>query len=453
MNLENPIRFPDVASEALMNKRAWWLILLGFLVPGTAQILAGSRKFGRFGLLSTLFLWTLGILLVALYFVIPAGVITFLTQGLTLIFIQWLLIAYAAIWIVFTLDTFRLVKFVKLSSKMKPAIAIATVLTLIISTGAIAYASSLIGSTRNLIGEIFVAAPPVEPINGRYNFVLLGGDAGADREGLRPDSVTVVSVDAETGQAVMIGIPRELEFAPFPETSPMHAIHPNGYAAEICEVDRCIFNSIYSDVEANHADLYPDSAARGSSPGIDAVMEAASGVTGLQIQFYVLIDMWGFVDLVNALGGVEIVAPERIGLAPPDWVGEPWVWIEAGPQVMDGETALFYARSRWNTTDWDRMKRQRLLQQAIITQFSPTLVLTKFQEIAAAGVQILQTDIPEDMIGPLVTLAQKTSKLPITTIELTPENGVDSQFPDYEVVHEMVAAAVAPPPTETPEAR
>lgn len=445
LNLENPIRHPDLNSPEIMNKRAYWLILLGFFIPGAPQILAGNKKFGRFGLVFTLCTWSLGILIVALYAVIPTEIVSFLTQNVTLVLIQWFLVLCAVFWIIFTIDTFRLVKFVRLSGRVKPAVAILTTALLTLSTGAFAYASSLIGSTRNLVQEIFVAAPPVEPIDGRYNFVLLGADADVNRDGLRPDSVTVVSVDADTGQAVMIGIPRELEYAPFPETSPMHAIHPNGYATEICEVDRCIFNSIYSDVENNHADLYPQSLSQGSSPGIDAVMEAASGVTGLTIQFYVLIDMWGFVELVDALGGVQIEVPERVGFAPPDWVGEPWAWIEAGPQLMNGETAMFYARSRWNTSDWDRMKRQRLLQEAIIRQFSPAIILTKFQEISDASSRILKTDIPDGMIGPLVTLAQKTAELPIETVELIPENGVDSQFPDYESIHELVRLATSPP--------
>ena len=450
MNLENPIRYPDTSSPAVMNKRAWWLVLLGFLIPGAPQTLAGNRKLGRVGLISTFTLWILAVALVALNAVLPDALIVFFTNGFVLLLVQWLLIAYAFLWVILTLNTLILVKFVKLSSKTKPMVAVLAIITLVLSAGGVAYASSLLGSTRSLLGDVFMAAPPVDPVDGRYNFVLLGGDAGVDRDGLRPDSVTVVSVDATTGQAVLIGIPRELEFAPFPEDSPMHAIHPNGYATEICEVDVCKFNSIYTDVEANHPDLYPDSAARGSSPGIDAVMEAASGVTGLDIQFFVLIDMQGFSQLVDALGGVDINVPERVGLARADQEGEPDMWVEPGLQHMDGALALWYARTRWMTTDWDRMKRQRMLQEAIIQQFSPMTIITKFKDIASAGAQVVRTDIPEGMVAPLVSLAKKTKDLPIITVELIPENGVDSQYPDYELIHQMVADATAPPPTETP---
>jgi len=143
--------------------------------------------------------------------------------------------------------------------------------------------------------------------------------------------------------------------------------------------------------------------------------------------------------------------PERVGLAPADWIGEPMAWVEPGVQTMNGELALYYARTRWNTTDWDRMKRQRLLQEAIIRQFSPVTVIAKFQDIASAGARVISTDIPEGMIAPLVALARKTAELPIITVELIPENGVDSEYPDYAIIHDMVTVAVTPPPPPAEE--
>ena len=65
---------------------------------------------------------------------------------------------------------------------------------------------------------------------------------------------------------------------------------------------------------------------------------------------------------------------------------------------MDGDTAQWYARSRYTTSDFDRMKRQRELQEAILAQFTPTTVLTRFNEIAAAGTAIVETDLPQSML-------------------------------------------------------
>ena len=57
----SPIRYPDLASRTVMTRRAWWLVVLNFLIPGSAQVLAGDRKLGRFGLGATLALWVLAV--------------------------------------------------------------------------------------------------------------------------------------------------------------------------------------------------------------------------------------------------------------------------------------------------------------------------------------------------------------------------------------------------------
>ena len=64
-DLERPLRNPDADSPPLMTKRARWLVVIGFLLPGSAQVLAGNRKMGRFGLVATFTLIILALFLVA----------------------------------------------------------------------------------------------------------------------------------------------------------------------------------------------------------------------------------------------------------------------------------------------------------------------------------------------------------------------------------------------------
>lgn len=450
MNLENPIRYPDVSASAVMNKRAWWLVLLGFFIPGAPQVLAGNRKFGRFALVTTFILWALIALLLVLYFLIPEVTIGALTQSFVLFVVQWLLIAYAIFWLILAINTFRLVKFVRLTPRARGVVATLAAVTLVLSSGVFAYGANMIGSARSLIGDIFVAAPPVEPIDGRYNFLLLGGDAGADRDGLRPDSMTVISIDAETGQAVLIGLPRDLHNIPFPEGSVMASVYPEGYTEQnspYCTQWACL-NTVYVDGEINHAaelqSQYPD-----IPPGVAASMEAAAGVTGLTIQFYGLIDMQGFSELIDALGGVDIVVESDVPIHTDETFSVVGEWIYAGPQHLDGYHALWFARSRYDTSDYERMQRQAQLQEAILKQFNPTTVLLKFQEIAKAGGQVVDTNVPGGMISPLISLAKKTAKLPFIRVELIPENGIDPHFPDFETIHAMVAESVNPPLTSS----
>jgi anionic cell wall polymer biosynthesis LytR-Cps2A-Psr (LCP) family protein len=184
--------------------------------------------------------------------------------------------------------------------------------------------------------------------------------------------------------------------------------------------------------------------------------EAAEAITGLQIQYFVLIDMQGLQNLIDSLGGVTIEVTERIAIAEPETpeelVGE---WIEIGTQHMDGYHAMMYMRSRWSGTgDYDRMARQQQVQEALLRQMNPANVLSKFQEIAAAGTQVVKTDIPQSMLGYFVDLGMKTKELPITHIELTPYYEpfpVDTEYPDYASIQAYINSVIHPPaPTESP---
>ena len=122
--------------------------------------------------------------------------------------------------------------------------------------------------------------------------------------------------------------------------------------------------------------------------------------------------------------------------------------IPAGQQHMDGATALWFARSRYDTTDYARMERQRQVQEAILVQFDPANVLSKFQAVADAGAQVVKTDSPQGMLAAFVDLAGKTRELPVTKLELTPDSGIVTAFPDYALIESLVDAALtAPSPT------
>ena len=168
--------------------------------------------------------------------------------------------------------------------------------------------------------------------------------------------------------------------------------------------------------------------------------------------------MHGFAALVDALGGVDITVAERLPEGGgPAYDGQPveeWAtgWIEVGPQHMDGDTAQWYARSRYTTSDFDRMERQRELQEAMLAQFTPQNVLTRFQDVLAAGTAIVETDLPQNLIVPtLLDLALDAKEQPVTTIELTPANGISETEPDYAYIQELVRTTLHPPtPTAEP---
>ncbi|PPF70868.1 LytR family transcriptional regulator [Rathayibacter tritici] len=431
-----------------MTRRAWWLLIVNVLVPGSAQILAGNRRLGRLGLGFTLGLWVALLVAVFLYFVFPTGLYTLATFDVSMLALQAALVVYGVVWAVLTLDTLRLIRVVRVRPRMRGVLAFATIAVMAASVGTTAYGTYLVGVTRGTLSSIFGGGAIEQPIDGRYNIMLLGGDAGEDRDGLRPDSISVVSIDASTGKAAIIGVSREFRNLPIPSDSPMHARYPDGYNWGACDVDTCKLNSIYTEMQLKHPDYYPDAVAHGSEPGIEAMRDAVEGILDLKIQYYALIDMEGFAQLIDALGGIDIdyVANDPLplgGLPDDDGVMQGVnQWIQPGHWHFNGEQALAYARSRYTTSDYDRMARQRQVQEALLAQFDPGNVLAKFQDVAAAGSQVIKTDVPQGMLGYFVQLGLKTKSQPVDPIELVPPD-VDPEKPDYDVVHSLVKAGLS----------
>jgi len=437
----SPIRYPDVSSSKVMTVRGWWLVVLNFLIPGSAQVLAGNRKLGRFGLSFTLALWFLAVVGVIVYLIWPQVIFSIVTLPIPLTIAQIVLVAYAVVWVILTLDTLRLVRLVRVGPRARPALAVFSVLLLVVTAGGAAGAAYYANVAQSGLGSVFSAtAPPEPPVDGRYNILLLGGDAGPDRDGMRPDSMTVVSIEADTGRATMIGVPRDLQQVPLKEGSPLIGSDYAPDGTYDCG-NQCQISFLYPRVMAYDQDLYPNADAAGSNPGVEATKDAIEGGLGITIQYYVLIDMQGFSDLIDALGGVDINVTERLPIGGDEQLNEVEGWIEPGQQHMDGYTALWYARSRHTTSDYDRMQRQRELQTAILQQFQPANVLTKFQGIVEAGSQVVQTDIPQSTLAYFLDLALKTKDLPIDNVELTPPL-IDPENPDWDLVRSTVAQAM-----------
>lgn len=422
-----------------MHRRAWWLLLLTVLVPGSAQLVAGNKKLARVGISATIGFWIFFLLLVVIGLINRSWVIWLVTLPVLIWVLSAALIGYSILFAILTLDTLRLMRLGRLYSRERWITFGAVVLAGIFGTSAISYAGNLAGVQANFIGSIFNQGGFTSPVDGRYNIMLLGADAGADRFGIRPDSISVISIDAATGQTVNIGIPRNMQHVGFSSGSPMNKIYPNGWN---CGID-CLINAIYKDVEDNHADAYPDAAKKGSTPGTEATRDAVEYVTGLQIQSYVLVDMASFTELIDALGGITINVKERLPIGGQrDDLSDVKGWIEAGKQHMDGYTALWYARSRHSTSDYDRMRRQHEVEQAVLSQIEPATVLTRFQQIASAGQKLVRTDIPSPMLAQYVELAGKARAMGIQELSLVPPK-IDVIHPNFSAIHEMVKKSFA----------
>ena len=111
---------------------------------------------------------------------------------------------------------------------------------------------------------------------------------------------------------------------------------------------------------------------------------------------------------------------------------------------MNGALALWYGSSRYMGNDYERMARQRQVQEAIVKQFQPAIIVTKFQDIAKAGAQVVKTDVPSGALPGFVDLGDKARKLPVTHLELVPPIFNPAE-PDYAKLHAAVLAATTTP--------
>jgi polyisoprenyl-teichoic acid--peptidoglycan teichoic acid transferase len=176
------------------------------------------------------------------------------------------------------------------------------------------------------------------------------------------------------------------------------------------------------------------------NPGAEATKEAIEGATGLRINYWVLVDLKGFEALVNAVGGITMDVYRRV----PIGGGSTRVsgYVEAGKnRHLNGREALWFARSREDSSDYDRMVRQKCVMNAMLNELDPLTVLTKFNKIASAGKEIMATDIPTSDLSTMVRLALAAKQLPVSSVAFMPPL-IEPGNPDFSVVRTTVAAKI-----------
>jgi LCP family protein required for cell wall assembly len=283
----------------------------------------------------------------------------------------------------------------------------------------------------------------------RVNVLLIGSDAGADREGVRPDTMIVASIDTTTGDTVLFSLPRNLQRVPFPPGSRAAAAYPRGFfcinPANGVNTD-CLLNGIWTFAESHAGDYYKGV----KNPGLTATVQAAEAVTGLPINNYVLIDLQGFKDFVNAIRGITIDVKQRLPIGGDvENPGGTTGWIEPGVQRLDGYHALWYARSRWSTNDFDRMRRQRCVVGAIAQQADPVTVAENLPAILRTARRNIQTDIALSQLDAWVQLTKRVKAASIRSLPFT-EDVITTANPNFTRVHELVQRALEPPVTPSP---
>ncbi len=306
----------------------------------------------------------------------------------------------------------------------------------------------------------------------RLNILLLGGDSGAGRDqqlGVRTDTVILASIDTHTGNTVLIQLPRNLENVPFPPGSDLAKAYPNGriWGGMNGTEDSYMLNAVWNEVPQEHPELFANT----DFPGADATKLAVSGITGLSVDYFVMINIDGIQKLVDAMGGVTVNVNFPIAKGGHvDGYGDEACGVSGSLSVganqhLDGADAMWYARSRCNDPDYDygRMRRQSCLINSIIKQANPQTMLTRYEAIASAGQDMMSTDIPENLLDDIADLALKVKDAQVTrvvfaqSLDGTPvANEVVPGDPDYPTMRATISSAilasqgVSPSPTPSP---
>ncbi|MGW7482864.1 LCP family protein [Nonomuraea muscovyensis] len=317
-----------------------------------------------------------------------------------------------------------------------------------------AFAAQTVWTSRQTLNDIFdtpVAGPsaqasvrPEDPWAGRerVNILLLGGDADDHRAGVRTDSMNVASVDARTGATVLFSLPRNLEDVRFRPGTPMAEHFPNGFRLppDPGGGRSDLLNSVWE-----YADAHPEIFDGRQRQGPKVLVDTIGYTLGLKIDWYALVNMWGFARLIDAIGGVRLHVEQDVvfgryneGL------------VKAGTRRLKGADAMWYARSRTFSDDFTRMRRQRCVIGALLEQADPATVLTRFHQVALATKELIRTDIPRDMLEHLVPLALKVKNAEVTSVQFVPPL-INTGYPDWDRIREITKEAIRD--SRTPRAR
>jgi LCP family protein required for cell wall assembly len=252
----------------------------------------------------------------------------------------------------------------------------------------------------------------------------------------------VVSIDPVGATVTMVSLPRDLVRVPLESGA--------------------VFGPKLNSLMA-YADRHPAEFPRG---GMRTLQDAIGALLGIEIHYYAQVDFFGFVKLVDAVGGVDIKVRKAfydetydgLGVNPKGVRG----WgVEAGLQHFDGGEALAYARIRKpaGESDFTRAARQQEVMVALRNRvMEDGSLLMNLPALLAALGDLVKTDIPTDRLPDLAAVADEMDPGSVVRVviqkPLIKSGGIDPlygsiQVPDLEAILE-VSRTLFPPPGEMP---
>lgn len=321
-------------------------------------------------------------------------------------------------------------------TRMALPTALATVIVTVLSLPVLwvaAQANEARGVFSSVFGEdgpsLFTPGGASDP-DAVTNVLLLGGDAGPGRWGLRTDTMILVSIHEQSGRTALASIPRNLMRLQFPPGSPLAEEFPDGFTD--------LANAVFPYVSGREH-LMEHYGRGGLQAEAVALSEAIGYSLGVEIDDFALVNMQGFADVIDAVGGVTIEVGQSLPL-PPALPGQDPLPPSIGPGMisMDGALATAYVRSRSADSDYSRMARQRQLLAALGSQVSPTDALTGFTSVTGVLDDSLRTSLSGSEFSSLLDRLGDNSSIG-ESVGLAPPL-IQPGRPDFDQIRSIVDA-------------
>jgi LCP family protein required for cell wall assembly len=193
--------------------------------------------------------------------------------------------------------------------------------------------------------------------------------------------------------------------------------------------------------------------------GFDLLADTFESNFGIRPDFYVMADMQSLTGIVDNLDGITVEASQRLkdkcdrSLELAD--DEGYCEISAGPNEMDGATALWYVRSRYSSSDFDRLRRAQEVLLAIFSKMMSLKAVANWPEFYAAYIDSVKTNLGVSeilqLLPPAVQIYRdptRISRYAVTQTEVTPfrtSTGASVQLPNYQKIAEIIDQAVFAP--------
>jgi LCP family protein required for cell wall assembly len=259
----------------------------------------------------------------------------------------------------------------------------------------------------------------------RTNVLILGLDRRPEEGNIvRSDTMILASVYPPDSHIALLSIPRDL-YVEIPGQ----------------EADRINTAHFWGEYQVN-----------GGGPTL--AMQTVEQNLGVPVHHYVRVDFDGFRAVVNAVGGIDIVVEEAIvdDQYPTADYGTMHIEIPAGPQRMDGETALRYVRSRHGSSDFDRARRQQQVLAALAQRMLTPSAWLRFPLLYLAMTDHVETNLTDrDMLLLFPTLYRAgTDGIEHYTIDhemtqsWTTPSGGSVLLPQWETIHPLVQELFTP---------